>query len=70
MNSAKIERSPRLQRVLAYIQDGEPHSTLDIATNAYCCAVNSCVAELRSNGYDISCKRVGDVWYYQMKGDE
>lgn len=67
MNHAKINKSPRLKRVLDYLSDGNPHSTLEIVVNANVCAVNSCISELRCNGYDIKCQREGDVWRYQLE---
>ena len=67
MNYAKLENSPRLQRVLARLADGKPHSTRDIMHKALVCAVNSCVDELRENGFNISCKRTGRLWLYQLK---
>ena len=67
MNFARLEKSKRLQRVKELLQDGRKHSTLDIVQNACVCAVNSIVSELRMNGFDISCKRKGDVWFYQMR---
>ncbi|MDD3938027.1 hypothetical protein [Rhodoferax sp.] len=66
MNSAKLENSGRLQRVLALLQDGRAYTTLDIVIAAGVCAVNSCIAELRCNGYAITCQREGDRWYYQL----
>jgi len=65
MNSANIDKSPRLQRVLAVLWDGLPHTTLDIIQQANVCAVNSIIAELRDNGFSIDCKREGDKWFYQ-----
>lgn len=53
MHAAKIERSPRLQRVHALLSDGAEHSTREIMAEAHVCAVNSCVAELRDNGFYI-----------------
>lgn len=67
MKAAKVESSPRLQRVLAVLKDCRPHTTLDIIAYARVCAVNSCVAELRENGYDIDCTRKGDIWHYQLR---
>ena len=66
MNDAKVDRSARLRRVLAVLEDGRGHSTLEIATAARVCAVNSCIAELRANGYEIGCRREGDVWRYRL----
>ncbi len=68
MNAATIQRSDRLRRVAAVLADGLERSTLDIIANARVCAVNSCIAELRSNGFQISCRRQGDVWFYRMEG--
>lgn len=59
MRAARIEHSPRLQRVAELLSDGRWYSTLDIIVGAGVCAVNSCVAELRANGLDIDCRRVG-----------
>lgn len=66
MHAARLARSPRLRRVFAFLSDGKEHSTLDIVNGAQVCAVNSIIAELRVNGSDIECRRVGDVWYYRM----
>ncbi len=65
MHYARIEASPRLQRVAAVLADGRAHSTLDIVQGAQVCAVNSIIAELRANGWAIACTRRGDVWWYQ-----
>ena len=55
---AKVEKSPRLQRVLELLRDGHPHTTREIIYTADVCAVNTCVAELRANGYEIRCTPV------------
>lgn len=56
---AKLEKSERLQRVLAVLMVGGAYTTLQISRRANVCAVNSCIAELRENGYDIKCKQIG-----------
>ena len=66
MNAADLKKSERLQRVLDFLRDKRPHSTLEIVRKAKVCAVNSAVAELRANGFDISCQRRGDIWFYRM----
>ena len=66
MNAAKLNKSDRLQRVLEFLRDKRPHSTLEIVRKAKVCAVNSIIAELRANGIDISCQRRADRWYYRM----
>ncbi len=72
MHAARLDRSPRLQRVHAVLSDGAEHSTLDIATRAGVCAVNSCVAELRANGAWIVCRQIASpasgqrIWLYRM----
>lgn len=53
MHFAKFEKSPRLQRVAAYLSDGQWRSTMNIIHGANVCAVNSCIAELRANGFVI-----------------
>jgi len=57
MHAARLDRSPRLQRVLALLSDGREYSTLDIVMGAGVCAVNSCIAELRENGFLIACRQ-------------
>jgi hypothetical protein len=69
MHAARLENSPRLQRVLDVLMTGRDLSTLDIVVEAGVCAVNSCIAELRANGYDIRCWREGDVWLYRLEGE-
>ncbi len=54
MHAANLT-SPRLQRVLALLRDGQPHSTRDIVRQARVMAVNACVAELRHHGAVIDC---------------
>ena len=70
MHAARIEHSPRLKRVAALLADGEEHSTLDIVREARVCAVNSIIAELRANGFRISCRQVhrdgARVWLYRL----
>lgn len=70
MRSARLDHSPRLQRVLILLGDGLPHSTRDVVMRAKVCAVNSAIAELRDNGIPIRCWREGDIWYYQLGDDD
>jgi hypothetical protein len=67
MNSAKIEKSERLRRVLSILGDGNPHSTRYIMMAAHVCAVNSIISELRDNGKKIKCKRDAGIYRYQME---
>lgn len=70
MHAARIDKSPRLKRVLDLLSDGQEHSTLNISLSARVCAVNSIIAELRANGFRIDCRQVATggerVWYYRM----
>ena len=59
MHAAKLETSPRLQRVLAVLRQGDAMTTRQIGIQAKVCAVNSCISELRMNGYSIECKCLG-----------
>lgn len=47
--------SPRLQRVLAVLADGTPHTTREIVRKGRVMAVNACVSELRQHGAEIEC---------------
>ena len=57
MNAAKLEKSSRLQAVLAFLRDrGERGATtaeLQAATGSM--AIHSDVAEVRANGVEVSC---------------
>lgn len=66
MHAATIANSPRLQRVADLLADGLEHTTMEIIQAAQVCAVNSIIAELRANGFEILCRRVADVWYYRQ----
>lgn len=55
MHAARLT-SPRLQRVLALLRDGRPHTTRDIVRKARVMAVNACVSELRFHGAEINCR--------------
>jgi len=55
MHAARLT-SPRLQRVLALLGDGRPHTTRDIVRKARVMAVNACVSELRFHGAEINCR--------------
>lgn len=71
MNAATLA-SPRLQRVLAVLADGRPHTTRAIVRKARVMAVSACISELRQLGAEISCvKRAaksprgdGRVWLF------
>lgn len=54
MHAAPLS-SPRLQRVLALLRDGRPHTTRDIVRRAGVMAVNACISELRAHGAEITC---------------
>lgn len=57
MHAATVDSSPRLQRVLELLRDGQEHSTQEICLEARVMAVNSCIAELRANGYAVETAR-------------
>jgi len=67
MNAANIERSDRLARVADLLAQSGELSTLEIIKQANVCAVNSIVSELRQNGYDITCQRRGEKWFYKLE---
>lgn len=68
MNSAKLDKSTRLQRVANLLKKArKPLSTLEIMQQARVCAVNSVISELRDNGMNIVCKRQGTNWYYRIQ---
>lgn len=56
MHAARLENSPRLQRLRAYLSDGRWHSTRDIVFDAHVMAVSAAVSELRDNGLTVECR--------------
>ena len=68
MHAAKIEDSPRLQKVLNYLRYHGVRTTLEIIQGCGVCAVNSIIAELRANGFTIDCQVVkGQRGVYQYR---
>ena len=67
MHAASIEKSERLGRVRDLLSQGGEFTTLDIIKQAN---VNSIVAELRQNGFDIDCQRRGDKWFYKLMRED
>jgi len=67
MHAAHPDKSDRLRRVLTTLRRARrPLTTLEIITRANVCAVNSCIAELRTHGYEIDCRRSGGVYHYRL----
>ena len=68
MHAAKLENSPRLQKVLAFLRRNGPATTLEICQACTVCAVNSIVDELRANGFTILCQALkGQRGVYQYE---
>ena len=67
---AKLNNSPRLQRLLAFLRDGKPHTTRNILKAIDICAVNTAICELRRNGFDVACRCIGKGRFeYQLERD-
>lgn len=70
MMHAAALTSPRLQRVLAILKDGQAHTTRSLIRKANVCSVSSIIAELRCHGAVIDCTKQmhGDHWrfFYTM----
>ena len=67
-HAARLENSPRLQRVLALLQRGGRYSTRDIVIRAEVMAVNSAITELRANGIHVQSECVGrGRWEYWLE---
>lgn len=60
--------SPRLQRVLAVLSDGAPHTTLEIAQAAHVVAVDTAIRELRGfpNRLPIERTQRGHIHTYTL----
>lgn len=66
MNAANFDKSDRLQRVYKLLKRGGEFTTLEIIQRAGVCAVNSIISELRQQGYQITCQRRADKWFYRL----
>ena len=66
MHYARLEHSPRLQRLLAVLRQGGWYSTRDLVKQAEVMAINSAADELRANGFEVQCERRGQYWYYRL----
>ena len=72
MHAARLDSSPRLRRVLEALLERGELTTRDLVVEAEVCAVNSCISELRANGFDIDCRQsvahAGGprVWLYSL----
>ena len=58
MHAAKIDDSPRLQKVRDFLRRTGGATTLEIVQGCQVCAVNSIIAELRANGLVVDCNAV------------
>lgn len=71
IHAARLDRSPRLQRVLHVLSDMQEYTTRDLIEKAAVCAVNTTIVELRHNlepyGIGINCRVVSkDVYGYRL----
>lgn len=66
MHAAKLEHSPRLQRLLSVLRQGRWYSTRELVKLAEVMAINSAADELRANGFNVECERRGQYWYYRL----
>ena len=71
MKYALLDRSSRLRRVIDFLDDGRPHSTMEIIQGADVCAVSAIISELRANHIPVECSRVrepsGMRWYHRLQ---
>ena len=63
---AKLENSPRLQRIIEVLSDGAWHSTLDIQIQACVCAVSTSMSEISRNGVKYETRMVAGHWEYRL----
>lgn len=67
MHAAKLNKSDRLRRVLRVLKTHKrPLTTREVMDKSNTCALSACISELREQGKDIKCWRVGGLWYYLM----
>lgn len=54
MKCAKIDKSPRLQRIVKFLSDNKPHTTMAIQIACRVVSVATCISELKKNGLNIT----------------
>jgi hypothetical protein len=71
IHAARLESSPRLQRVLSALREHGKLTTLEIIQLAGVCAVNSIISELRRNNIGISCECLSrGVFQYTLREEK
>jgi len=55
------------KQILAVLSDGREHEMRDIHQQVGFCRLNSRVAELRSRGHKITCRRDGLSYFYKLE---
>lgn len=66
MHVTRFETSHQLRRLLDFLLDGQPHSTIEISHALKICAVSQCCAMLRENGFDARCVKRSAPALYQL----
>ena len=73
IHAANAESSERLQRILKVLRAGGDWTTLELQNQAHCCAVGTCVSELRAQGFDIRVTqrvvRGSRRWFYRLHAE-
>lgn len=73
MHSASVERSERLKRVLAVLENagGRKVTSLELATLSHTIAPSTCISELRHQGFPVRCEQAKvsgkRVWQYWIE---
>ena len=71
MKAANYKKSPRLQKLLQVMRDGEERSTYQLMMATGSVAVSTNISELRAQGAQIACRverRNGKrVWLYTLQ---
>ncbi len=71
MHSARLDRSPRLQRLLAALKTRDELTSMELLVEARIVGLSAAVSELRANGAIVDCRqttRAGGepVWLYRL----
>jgi len=72
VRAANIKTSKRLQDVLAMLEDGQWHTSLELSGKLINVAIGTSISELRHNGYGVesNCRGKNEngrtVWQYRL----
>ena len=67
IHAADPDRSEQLQMILFTLKEYGTSTTLTLSRMSNSVAVSTRISELRARGYDITCERKGQKYFYTLQ---